>query len=503
LTLGVHEPAEWAKVIEQLLTAAGFCRGRALPRRDDLILGQWERLLENFISMGEVTGKIGFRRAITLISAAAREQPYGENGRDDGVHLVTPAEARGFDFDAVWVCGMTSVAWPGDFRPSALIPMGLQRDRGIPEAVPDLFRARSLEQLRSLLADSPQSIASWSAQEGEETLLPSPLIAHLTPLQPVQLGIGQVSGKGPSPSGSLPGTLIAVENDDPPPVTSDEKIRGGSRLLTLQSVCPARAFFELRMGAKEMPIPPFALDALTRGSLVHDAAEFLYTELGDEPTSAANDTVDTAIEAAILRALDRRVPPMHPLAEILRKTEKPRLENLLRNLLDFDRARGTIKILNVENKQKIDINGVELTVRFDRVDADDGVRLVIDYKTGGKYSANKWFGERPLEMQMPLYAAFGEFNGIVLYWMHASGLSVTGISDRDWGIGRSRSFQTLSPDDWHQRIATWRATCERLIAEFKDGDGRIDVCNDGPATGDYAMLTRRWMLRADTGQDSP
>ena len=449
--------------------------------------------------MGEVTGEIGFRRAIALITDAAREQPYGQNGRDDGVHLVTPAEARGFDFNAVWVCGMTSAAWPGDYRPSPLIPMGLQRDRGIPEALPDLYRARSLEQLRSLLEGSPQSIASWSAQEGEETLLPSPLIMHLAPLQPAQLGIGHGTG----PARSLPRTLIAVENDAPPPVTPDEKIRGGSRLLTLQSVCPARAFFELRMGAKEMPIPPFALDALMRGSLVHDAAEFMYAELGDEATFAAKETVDTVIKAAILRALDRHVPPMHPLAEILRETEKPRLERLLRNLIDFDRARGSIKILNVENKQKIDINGVELTIRFDRVDADDGGRLVIDYKTGGKFSANKWLGERPLEMQMPLYAAFGEFDGIVLYWMHASGLSVTGISDRDWGIRRSRSFKTLSSDDWQQRVATWRAICERLMAEFKGGDCRIDICNDGPATGDYAMLTRRWMLRADTGQDSP
>jgi len=257
------------------------------------------------------------------------------------------------------------------------------------------------------------------------------------------------------------------------------------------------------MGAKEMPIPPFALDALTRGSLVHDAAEYLYAELGEEPTAAANERIDAAIETAIVRALDRRVPPMHPLAEVLREAEKPRLEHLLRNLIDYDQARGSIKILDVEGKQKININGVQLTVRFDRVDVDDsGGRFVIDYKTGGKFSANKWLGKRPLEMQMPLYAAFGEFDGIALYWMHASGLSVTGISDRDWGIGRSRSFETLSSDSWRERVATWREICERLITEYQGGDCRIDVTHDGPATGDYAMLTRRWMLRACAGQDS-
>jgi RecB family exonuclease len=192
---------------------------------------------------------------------------------------------------------------------------------------------------------------------------------------------------------------------------------------------------------------------------------------------------------------------MHPLAETLRFTEAPRLERLLRNLLDFDRSRDSVNVKNIENKQKISIGDIVLTVRFDRVDVDntDGT-LVVDYKTGGKFSASKWFGERPLDMQMPLYAAYGDFDGIVLYWMHAAEMSVTGMSDRNWGIEGYRTFKVLSPEDWRARVAEWRATCERLITEFRDGDCRIDMLNDEPATGDYAMLTRRWILRADSEQ---
>jgi len=497
-TRGAQEPAEWAGVIVELLTAAGFCHGRALSQRDDRTLKQWERLLEGFASMDEVTGRIGYRRALTLLDDAAREQPLDESGRDDGVHLVAPADVRGMDFDAVWISGMTSAAWPGDSRPSPLIPMSLQRDRGIPDALPDVYRARSLEQLRLLLAGSRQCIASWSAQEGEETLLPSPHITHLTPMQPVQLGFDSDLNFRKHQHCALDDAA----HDTPPPVGTQEKIRGGSRLLTLQSVCPARAFFELRLGAKELPIPPFALNALTRGSLVHDAAEILYRELREGPATASDETVDAAIEVAIGRALDRHIPPMHPLAGTLRLTEAPRLERLLLNLIEFDRARGAVTVKDVENKQKIRVDDVELTVRFDRIDADDtDGRLVVDYKTGGKISASKWLGARPLEMQMPLYAACGNFDGIVLYWMHASGLSITGMGNRDWGFGRNRSFKCLSPEDWRERVGTWRSICEQMIAEYRGGDCRIDVENDGPATGDYAMLTRRWVLNADTELD--
>jgi hypothetical protein len=176
---------------------------------------------------------------------------------------------------------------------------------------------------------------------------------------------------------------------------------------------------------------------------------------------------------------------------------------LLLNLLEFDRARDAITIKDIESKQKIRVDDVELTVRFDRVDADaGGGRLVVDYKTGGRSSVSKWLGARPLEMQMPLYAAYGDFDGIVLYWMHASGLSITGMGDRDWGFGRNRSFKCLSAEDWRERVGTWRSICEQLIVEYRGGDCRIDVDNDGPATGDYAMLTRRWVLNADTKQDS-
>ncbi len=498
LTRGGVEPSAWVRVIDQLLDAAGFCRGRPLGGRDERVLRQWTRLLEEFSSLGEVTGRISYHRALALLDEAAREQQVEVAGRDDGVQFLTPAETQGYQFDAVWVCGMTSAGWPGDSRPSPLLPVSLQRDRGIPAVLPDVYRSRSLDQLRRVLTGTPISVASWPAQDGEETLLASPHIAHLVPVRPNQFGIDENSGR----FGLQPLALAVAIDDEAPPVAAGERIRGGSRLLTLQSVCPARAFFELRLGAREMPVPPFALDALTRGSLVHHAAEYLYRELGAEFAVASAVTVEAALATAIGQSLDRCVPPMHPLAETLRATETIRLERLLRNLLDYDQRRGNINSRKIEVQEEISVGDVKLTVRFDRVDVDaEAGQLVVDYKTGAKFSASRWSGERPLDMQMPLYAAFGEFDGIALYWMHRSKVSVTGLSDRDWGTGRSRSFRCLPAQEWQEQVADWRDICERLVAEFRDGDCRIDLANDGSATGEYAMLTRRWALRADPQQD--
>jgi len=493
-------PGHWVEWIESVLRAAQFCQGRTLSAREDAIYDDWRRSLERFASLGEVTGRISHRRALALLRETTQDQPLQRNGRDDGVQIMTPTEAAGLRFDALWVCGMSSAAWPGEPRPTPLIPIGLQRERKIPEAVPRLFRERALSGLQSLLCGTPETIASCPEFDGEESLVSSPHIESLQPATPGELGLDTTAVM----YRELPlwGTCSIEGEDLPPALDETANIRGGSRLLNLQSVCPARAFFELRLGALEVVTPPFALDAATRGKLVHDAAEKFYDQFRDNggPLEAGQNEIEQAAAAAIMFALDRHVPPMHPLVDTLRATEHQRLERLLRLLIERDQRRGTIDIVETEDLHRIEVGGLMLTVRFDRVDRSaDGRLLVIDYKTGGKYGRTKWLGDRPLQMQLPLYAAYGNADGIALYWLHAKELSMTGMGFDDWGInlGSNRghkSFQVLADDEWNTQLDAWRVICENLVGEYRNGDARIDIVQDSLATGEYAMLTRRWSL---------
>jgi len=494
------DPGNWVEAFEQLLRAAQFCQGRALSQSEGVNFDTWHLALERFASLGEVTGQVGYRQALGLLGETLREQVLRRNERDDGIHIVTPTQAGGMRFDALWLGGMTSAAWPGEPRPSPLIAPGLQRARGIPEAVPGLYRARALNALQALFGAAPECVASCPAHDGEESLVLSPHIAGLPLVTPERLGI-DTTAAGYRELHQR--DECTTEREDlPPAVGENEAIRGGSRLLNLQSACPARAFFELRLGATELTAPPFALDAATRGKLAHDAAEFFYAGLraGGGPLSASESTLEQAAAAAISRTLDRHVPPMHPLAETLRATERMRLERLLHALIERDRRRGRVEVVALEDRRQIVVGGITLTVRFDRVDrSEEGRLLVIDYKTGGKFGITKWLGERPLEMQLPLYAAYGQADGIALYWLHARALSIAGMGADDWGINAGatrgrKAFQVMEVDAWQRQLEDWRATCERLIDEFRHGDCRIDVAGDKLATGEYAMLTRRWAL---------
>ncbi len=504
---GRHDPGSWVEFYKTLLQSAQFCRGRALSQHDKDNLEAWGRSIERFASLGEVTGRINYRRALNLLSDTASQHTLNLNERDDGVHILAPGEATGLRFDGLWLGGMTSAAWPGEPGPSPLIPLSLQRARAIPEAVPKLYRQRALSGLRALFIAAPECVASCPSHDGEEALVSSPQISGFDVATLADIGI-ELPEKTYRESFLYDGGLSQVE-DPPPLVGHAEKIRGGSRLLNLQSVCPARAFFELRLGAAEMVKPPFALDAATRGKIAHDAAEYFYAAFLNHggPLVASQTALEEKAGAAIERALARHLPPMHPLIDTLRNTERVRLERLLRNLVERDRKRGAVNLVELEDRHQIEVGGLELTVQFDRVDASgEGARLVIDYKTGSKFGAAKWIGERPLEMQLPLYAAYGNCDGIALYWLHARELSITGMGTDDWGINAGtghgrKSFKVLDADEWQQQLMAWRASCEQLITEFRAGDCRIDLLSDTLAAGEYAMVTRRWAL--DPSDEEP
>jgi RecB family exonuclease len=255
----------------------------------------------------------------------------------------------------------------------------------------------------------------------------------------------------------------------------------------------------LRLGARELRSPPFAPDALARGNLLHDAAEYLYRDLRERggPSRVGDTELKGILTAAIDKSLDRHVPQRHPLRDSLIGNERSRLSRILRNLVDYDRERGEFTIVELEDRHTFDVGGLSLNVRFDRVDAaPDGARLVIDYKTGARFSIRKCEGDRPLELQLPMYAAYGDADGIALYWLHSERVRLDAIvseSAQELVTSRERAIKH-DRESWSQLKAHWRAVLEGLVAEFRAGDCRIDLEQDRMAGGQFAMLTRRWEM---------
>ena len=112
-----------------------------------------------------------------------------------------------------------------------------------------------------------------------------------------------------------------------------------------------------------------------------------------------------AADAAVAR--QKRERPT-TLAGRFAEIEKRRLAQIAFDWLMLERSRGDFSVFATEAKRTLEIGGLQLGARLDRVDETaGGERIVIDYKTRAP-GASAWIGERPDEPQLPLYLLAAE-----------------------------------------------------------------------------------------------
>ena len=118
------------------------------------------------------------------------------------------------------------------------------------------------------------------------------------------------------------------------------------------------------------------------------------------PRTTSKRVLDAAAEAAVVR--QKRDRPT-TLSGRFAAIEKRRLARLAKEWLDLERTRGDFSVFAIEDKRSIEVGGLRLSGRLDRVDETaGGERIVIDYKTGSP-KVGEWLGARPDDPQLPLY----------------------------------------------------------------------------------------------------
>ena len=174
--------------------------------------------------------------------------------------------------------------------------------------------------------------------------------------------------------------------------------------LPISRICAAQA------GCQNPESPSAGLDAAERGTLMHHVLAQVWTQLKTKNTL---DTITMMIlkRCSCVRPMKRSLAwPDRPAmaAGRLMEIEQRRLVRLARNWLDEERNRGEFEVVAIEDKRSVEIGGLVLTARLDRVDElADGRRIIIDYKSRAS-AARALLDERPEEPQLPLYLVTSE-----------------------------------------------------------------------------------------------
>ena len=475
----------WVTVWRSLLGELGW------GGHDSALAEDWEAALNDLVLLTPILGRLGLSDALVeLERILGRPQRLGAIPLY-GVFLLANPEDVGPGYDAVWVSGLTDTQWPQASRPIPLLPSTLQRRHGMPWASPATALEQSRAAIRRLVDRVPDVILSSPETAREHSVQPSPLILSYPLVSEAELPGFRVRR---SRRVVLDESRLEMRADPVPPVEA-RKLGGGIGTLSMHSVCPLRAFIESRLVARPLETVRPGFSARQRGIAAHAAARRLFGNLPDqqEILSWCPEARTRRIDRSCRLSLRSLFGVAENRLEALFELELARLRSLLAHLLELESNRTPFRVVGVEQAIKVDVGGLEVRGRLDRIDEldSDGSLAVIDYKTGTRNNPSDWLKERPRELQLPFYAAFLEAGteAVVIAVLHPSSPGYKGIwlDDRRFP---GRAARLPADFAWPMQRDRWRTRIEELAREYANGDGRIFRKEIRQAEGGIAPLTR-------------
>ena len=494
-----YSPSHWTPIFFALLQACGWPGERSLSSTEYQLVQRWQKSLEEFTTLDLVSGDLSFSEAREMLTLQVQKTIFQPEHKTTPVNILGGLEAAGLNFDHLWLLGMDQNIWPPTPKPNPLLPIQLQKKYNLPHASSE----QELEFAKTLTARFLRStntiICSYVTCADERELKISPLLANLKELKNEELDLSPFISSLEKIYAARNLETYTAEHQAPPVFTENSsndpktiKLRGGSKILKLQALCPFRAFAECRLGAEELDEPQLGLSKIDRGTLIHAILEKIWQTLNGEQRQLCeldNTALKQLITTKARESLtELQLPPTEENKNLL-QLEESCLKKLLQNWLELEKQRPPFLVTSTEQSANIEIKGVQLNLRLDRIDRlDDGSLVIIDYKTGKNLTNYKdWFDERPEDPQLPLYCitASEPVNGLIFAHVNLNKMGFSGITAIPEEIDGLKSLDQLpkrdhdlaSTTDWSEMRRIWRHTLEKLTEDFLSGQAQVEPKN--------------------------
>jgi ATP-dependent helicase/nuclease subunit B len=459
---------EWIELFHLRLKALGFPGEIHFDSQLYQCYQRFLLLFDEFKELTLVTPSLNRKEALLAFNSLAQAVIFQPEKVDAPIQILGMLEAAGCIFDSLWIAGLTDEYLPRAVKPSAFIPLPLQREKSMP--LSDFAHELSLAEkmISRFQSASQRTIFSYPCLTNDKPNLPSPLITHFSPFTPKWEEITM--------------TKIALQNlteDYLFPLIAQEEISGGTALLSNQAKCPFRAFAAHRLHVKESTQAFAGLNLSERGQLVHKVMETLWTKIKTQANllSLTTEELDQHIDFSITVALQpfiRQRP--YSFSTLMQQVEIERLKRLVHLCLKWERLRPPFEVDALEEVLTVRLAEMEFTVRVDRIDKVAGEKKwVIDYKSSLPASL-PWNDERPSEPQLLLYALLdASINTLLFVRLKSGQFIVKGLSETKephLGLAGLKAKQT-----WQTTRQQWERQLSGLAQEYAQG-----YCPPKPST---------------------
>ncbi len=495
---GAQSHTSFVQIISEVLKAIGFPGERGLDSAEYQTAKKWQELVAGFSALDCVLIHTGYVEAVRRLNRMATEILFQPETPEVPIQILGVLEAAGMTFDHLWVMGLSDESWPLRPRPNPFLSIELQQIAKLPfgSTLESFVYSRKITE--GWLASADEVILSHPRHSDDRDahgLEPSSLIKQLA-VSEVVLPVYANHRDCIISTGKLeycvdahapPLDLVAAQNTG---------IRGGTAVIKDFAACPFRAWAKHRLDVESLSAPHSGLDAMERGSLVHQVLAQVWTQLCTKSAldTISGDNLDNMLQSAAARAIQRlkRVRPS-VLSGRFAIIEKRRLVHLVHEWLREEGQRSHFTVIATEDKRTIEIAGLTLNTCLDRVDElDDGRRIVIDYKTQWQ-SIGSMIGARPDEPQLPLYLVMAEPDASAVAFAkvkrgHIGFAAIARDEDLLPGVKALSESQLRSQyHSWDELVATWRADLAMLATGFINGDAQVNPKNF-PQTCNYCDM---------------
>lgn len=450
---------DWVFLFQERLTRLGFPGEYGVTSENYQCLNRFTSLFDEFRQFSLLSPNLTKEQALEALTHLAANTIFQAEKTNALIQISGLLEASGCEFDSLWMMGLTDQCLPQKVQLSAFIPTKLQRELKMPHSLPLRELQLAQKTLHRLQNSARSLVFSYAKLQGDTPNLPCSLILSLPNYEPL-----------PIPSLASNANLILVHESFQVPLDVQEQISGGTAILANQAKCPFKAFAEHRLSAKTSLQMSYGLDNKERGQIIHKVMELLWQKLESQhqlvhlSPDLLEDHIAYAIEGA-LTPLKQNRPDL--FSTPIHDVELIRLKRLVHACLDWEKQRPPFTVAALEHSYTLNLAGLEIQVRVDRLDTVADKKWVIDYKSSLPPS-KPWNEDRPKESQLLLYALLDEdINTLILLQLKTGKISCAGLSENKeqiQGISYLKSGAT-----WQEYRDIWQQQLTDLAVEFQAG----------------------------------